>query len=135
MSSCFGCAEACIAWVDEQWNVPRKTGALWVSGLAWGVGILTIMSLSDWSEFYPLGFIPAFEGMDIFTTLDFFAANILLLVGGLLTAIFFGWRVPKAVNLEAIGIGEGLFFSFVKFMLRYVIPVVLVVALIMGITE
>ena len=135
MSSCFGCAEACIAWVDEQWNVPRKKGAMWVSGLAWGLGILTILSLSDWSEFYPLGFIPAFEEMDIFTTLDFFAANILLLVGGLLTAIFFGWRVPRAVNLEAIGIGEGLFFSFVKFMLRYVIPVVLVVALIMGITE
>ena len=90
LSSCFGCAEACIAWVDEQWGVSRKTGALWVSGVAWVVGILSILSLNEWSGFYPLDFIPAFEGMSIFDSLDFLAANILLLVGGIFTAIFFG---------------------------------------------
>ena len=132
LSSCIGCAEACVAWVDEHWNMTRRTAALWLCLVAWIVGILTIMSLGDWSAFYPLNFIPAFEGMNIFSTLDFLAANILLLVGGTLTAIFFGWLVPKSVNLEAFGIGDGLLFAFVKFMLRFVIPVVLVVALVMG---
>ncbi len=135
LSSCIGCAEACVAWVDEHWNIPRRKGVLWLSLFGWSLGILTIMSLGDWSAFYPLNFIPAFEGMNIFSTLDFLAANILLLVGGVLTAIFFGWRVPKAVNLQAIGISEGPLFAFVKFMLRFVIPAVLLVALVMGLSE
>lgn len=133
LSSCIGLAESSLAWVEEHWKIPRRRGALWVGGLAWGVGILTILSFSDWSEFYPLDFIPAFEGMNIFSTLDFLAANIFLLTGGLLTAIFFGWKVPKAINLEAIGIPEGPLYAFSKFMLRYVIPVVLLVALVMGV--
>ncbi len=132
LSSCIGCAEACVAWVEEHWKIPRRKGALWLCLVAWMVGILTIMSLGDWSEFYPLNFIPAFAGKNIFSTLDFLAANILLLVGGTLTAIFFGWLAPRAVNLEAFGISDGVLFAFVKFMLRYVIPFVLVVALVMG---
>jgi NSS family neurotransmitter:Na+ symporter len=121
-----------VAWVEEHWNVPRKKGVVWLVLMGWSVGLLTIMSLGGWSEFYPLNFIPAFEGMNIFSTLDFLAANILLLVGGMLTAVFFGWRVPKLINLEAMGMADGLYYAFVKFMLRYVIPVVLAVALVMG---
>lgn len=134
LSSCIGLAESCVAWVDEHWRIPRNRGVLWVCGLAWAVGVLTIMSFSDWSEFYPLDFIPAFAGMNIFSTLDFLAANIFLLAGGLLTAIFIGWRVPKLINLEAMGIAEGALYSFITFMLRFIVPVVLLLALVMGLT-
>lgn len=134
LSSCIGAAEASVAWVDEHWNIPRRKGVLWLCLAGWLLGILTIMSLGDWSAFYPLNFIPAFEGQNIFSTLDFLAANILLLAGGLLTAIFFGCRVPKVINLEAIGIPDGPLFLFVKFMLRFVIPVVLVIALVLGLS-
>ncbi len=132
VSSCIGCAEACVAWLDEHWRIPRRAAALWMCILGWAVGLLTIMSFGEWAEFYPLNFIPAFEGMNIFTALDFLAANIFLLLGGALTAIFMGWRVPKLVNLEAFGIADGALGAFVRFMLRYVIPPVLVVALVMG---
>lgn len=132
VSSCIGCAEACVAWLDEHWGISRKAAALWMCALGWVVGLLTIMSFGEWAEFYPLNFIPAFEGMNIFTALDFLAANIFLLLGGTLTAIFMGWRVPKRVNLEAFGIADGPLGTFVHFMLRYVVPPVLVVALVMG---
>ncbi|HKJ16985.1 MAG TPA: sodium-dependent transporter [Xanthomonadales bacterium] len=132
LSSCIGLAESCVAWVDEHWNIPRKKGVLWVCGLGWSVGVLTIMSFSDWSEFYPLDFIPVFEGMNIFSTLDFLAANIFLLLGGLMTSVFIGWRLPKAISLEAMGISDGPFFTFIKVMLRFVVPAVLLVALVMG---
>ena len=132
LSSCIGCAEACASRVEDQWKVSRRKGVLWLCVAGWLTGLLTIMSLGDWSDFYPLDFIPAFEGKSIFDTLDFLAANILLLVGGTGTAIFFGWKVPKAINLEAIGISDGPLFAFIKFMLRFVIPVVLLVALVMG---
>jgi NSS family neurotransmitter:Na+ symporter len=132
LSSCIGLAEACTAWVDEHWKIPRAKGVIWLAVIGWSVGILSIMSFGDWSEFYPFDFIPAFAGKNIFSTLDFLAANILLLLGGLLTAILLGWRVSKAINLEAMGIPDGTLYTFIRVMLRYVIPVLLLVALVMG---
>ena len=135
LSSCIGCAEAVVSWVDERFGIKRETGVLLTAGAAWAVGILTIMSLGDWSGYYPLDFIPAFEGKTIFDALDFLAANILLLIGGLLISVFIGWFVPKHIKLDEIGVEEGLFFNFWRFMIRFVIPPVLVIVLIMGITE
>ncbi len=135
LSSCIGCAEAVVSWVDERFGIKREKGVLLTAGAAWAVGILTIMSLGDWSEFYPLNFIPAFEGKTIFDSLDFLAANVLLLIGGLLISVFIGWFVPKHIKLEEIGVEEGLFFTFWRFMIRFVIPPVLIVVLVMGITE
>ena len=67
---------------------------------------MSILSLGEWSDFYPLDFIPAFAEKTIFDTLDFLAANILLLVGGLLTSVFFGWFVPKQLELGEIGLAD-----------------------------
>ncbi|MCZ6809461.1 MAG: sodium-dependent transporter [Proteobacteria bacterium] len=135
LSSCIGCAEAVVSWVNEQWGIKRKNGVLIAVGAAWAVGILTIMSMGDWSEFYPLDFIPAFAGKTIFDSLDFMAANILLLIGGLLISVFIGWVVPKHIKLDEIGVQEGLFFTFWRFMIRFVIPPVLLIVLVMGIME
>ena len=135
LSSCIGCAEAVVSWVEEQWGIKREKGVLLTAGAGWTVGILTIMSLGNWSEYYPLDFIPAFEGKTIFDSLDFMAANILLLIGGLLISVFIGWFVPKHIKLDEIGVEEGLFFTFWRFMIRFVIPPVLLVVLVMGIAE
>ena len=78
---------------------------------------------------------PSYRGLDIFDTLDTLAANNLLLLGGALSAIFFGWFVPKALKLDEINVSDGLLFGFWRFLIRFVIPPVLVVTLIMGITE
>jgi len=135
LSSCIGLAEGAVNWVDQHWGIPRKKGILITVGAAWLVGILSIMSLGDWSGFYPLDFIPAFVGKTIFDTLDFLAANILLLLGGMLLSVFFGWLVPKQLKLDELGVSEGAFFTFWRFMIRFVIPPVLLVVLVMGIAE
>jgi neurotransmitter:Na+ symporter, NSS family len=135
MSSCIGCSEAVVSWVDEHWGIKREKGILLTVIAAWSVGILTILSLGEWSDVYPLDFIPAFAHRTIFDALDFLAANILLLLGGLLTAVFFGWVVPRQLKLDEIGISDGLLFAFWRLMIRFVVPPVLLVALVMGITE
>lgn len=99
---------------------------------AWLLGFFSILSFNEWSDFYPLGFIPAFAERTIFDTLDFFAANILLLVGGLLTSIFIGWLVPKKIQQEAIGVKDGAFYRFWRIIVRYIVPPLLFVILIMG---
>jgi SNF family Na+-dependent transporter len=63
------------------------------------------------------------------------AANILLLIGAALTSIFFGWLVPKKLKLEGMGIRDGVFYTYANTMMRYVIPPILVIALILGLME
>ena len=135
LSSCIGCAEAVVSWVDEHWGIKREKGIILTVAAAWLVGILTILSLGDWSDVYPLDFIPAFAQRTIFDSLDFLAANILLLLGGFLTAVFFGWLVPKQLKLDEINVRDGLLFAFWRFMIRFVVPPVLLIALVMGIAE
>ena len=135
ISSCLGGAEAAVSWIDEHFRIPRHKGILYFVGIVWPVGIASILSLSVWSGFHPLGFIPALADQTIFDVLELFAANILLLIGAALTAVFFGWLVPKALKLEGLGIGEGMFYSYVNVMMRYVIPPILAVALVLGLLE
>lgn len=135
LSSCLGGAEAAVSWVDERWNVPREKGILYFVGTIWLIGITTILSLGEWSDFYPLGFVPALAEETIFDLFEWFAANILLLTGAALTSIFFGWLVPKQTKLSGLGIQDGAFYAYANFMMRYVIPPVLVVALVLGLLE
>jgi NSS family neurotransmitter:Na+ symporter len=135
LSSCIGCCEAVVSWVDEHWELRRTKGTLLTVGAAWLVGILSIMSLGEWSNYYPLDFIPAFEGKTIFDALDFLAANILLLIGALLTSVFFGWLVPKQLKLEEMGLTDGWGYQVWLLLIRFVIPPVLFVSLVLGISE
>ncbi|MDH3812317.1 MAG: sodium-dependent transporter, partial [Gammaproteobacteria bacterium] len=135
LSSCLGGAEAAVSWVDERWHVPRERGILYFVGTIWLIGIATIMSLGEWSDFYPLSIVPALAEETIFDLLEWFAANILLLTGAALTSIFFGWLIPKKTKLEGFGVGDGAFYAYANTMMRYVIPPVLVVALVLGLLE
>ncbi|MDX1405145.1 MAG: sodium-dependent transporter [Woeseiaceae bacterium] len=129
LSSCIGLAEGVVNWVDEHWGVSRQKGILYVVGAAWLLGIFSILSLGTWSDFYPLEFVPSYEGMAILTALDHLAANNLLLVGGALSAIFFGWLVPKSLKLEEINVADGFLFALWRILIRFVIPPVLVIVL------
>ena len=135
LSSCLGGAEAVVSWIDERFNISREKGVLLFVGTVWFVGIATIMSLGEWSDFYPLGFIPALAEETIFDVFEWLAANILLLIGAALTSIFFGWLVPRQLKLDGLGIKDGAFYAYANAMMRYVIPPILVVALILGLLE
>jgi NSS family neurotransmitter:Na+ symporter len=133
LSSCIGLAEGVVNWIDEHLNIPRKQGILWMSGVAWVLGLASILGFSVWKDVRLLEFIPSYRGLDIFDTLDTLAANNLLLIGGAFAAIFFGWLVPKALKLDEMNVKDGPFFAFWRFMIRFVIPPILIVVLVMGI--
>lgn len=135
LSSCLGGAEAVVSWIDERWRIPREKGVLYFVGTIWLIGITTILSLGEWSDFYPLSFIPALAEETIFDLFEWFAANILLLIGAGLTAIFFGWLVPKKTKLEGMGVNDSMFYVYANTMMRYIIPPILFVALVLGLME
>jgi NSS family neurotransmitter:Na+ symporter len=134
LSSCIGCGEGVAFWIMERFSINRERSILYTTAAAWFVGLATIFSLGDWSEFYPLDFVPAMSGMNIFGAIDFLAANILLLVGALFLSVFFGWFVPKQIKQEAIGVADSGLFHLWHFLIRWIIPPILFIVLVKGVT-
>jgi NSS family neurotransmitter:Na+ symporter len=134
LSSCIGCGEAVTFWMRETFRIPREPAIALVCVSAWIIGIVMILSLGAWSGFHPLDFIPALHGMSLYDATDFLAANILLLAGALLTAVFFGWIVPDRVRLASINLGSRPVYYLWLVLLRFVIPPVLVIVLVRGLT-
>jgi len=135
LSSCIGIAESVVSWVSDKWNIERQKGILLTASMAWFLGIFSILSFGKWSDFYPLEFIPLFAGKTIFYSLDFLAANILLLIGSMLVAVFFGWFTTKKIKEIEIGIESPKWFDFWHFMIRFIVPLVLFIILVMAFVE
>jgi NSS family neurotransmitter:Na+ symporter len=75
-----------------------------------------------WSDVAPLGGIAMFEGKTFFDLLDFFTANIMLPLGGLLVAIFAGWVLSRDVVESELDLSPGMFRLWYA-TVRYVTPV------------
>jgi NSS family neurotransmitter:Na+ symporter len=117
--------EPVTEWVEEKMAVTR-TGAAILAGVAcWLLGVASILSLNVWSDVYLLGMFERFETMGILDLLDFFTANIMLPLSGLLTALFVGWCVAKESLQADMAMSEGMF-SLWRNLLRYVTPIAVV---------
>lgn len=106
-TSVVSLAEPGIAYVVEEWNVDRRRAALLVCAGIYTLGIIAALS-SD---------VLAFEGGPF--------VDMLLLAGGLLVALYVGWRTPAAAARERIG----PLAWFVLPIVRYAMPAILVTLL------
>src|SRR5690554_4226156 len=114
--------EPVVEWVEEKTSLGRTGSAIVPGGACWALGIASILSLNVWSGVTPLGMFAAFEGKTIFDLLDYFTANIMLPLSGMLTAVFVGWFVAKESLKSDLAMGAGAFALWHN-LLRYVTPV------------
>ena len=86
-SSSISLSEPVVAWLVERgWKRPRAAVA--VGGIAWLLGVGSALSFNVLSD-------TTFMMGTIFDNLDFLAEKILLPLGGLLIAIFAGWKMKE----------------------------------------
>ena len=125
--------EPIVEWLEEQKGMNRTVSTLAAGVVCWALGIASILSLNLWADFAPLGFIPMLEGKTIFDLLDFFTANILLPLGGLLVALFAGWVMSRQAMENELSLSApafNLWFITVRFLTPVAVAVVFVYNLI-----
>ncbi|WP_328185428.1 sodium-dependent transporter [Marinobacter sp. OP 3.4] len=114
--------EPVTEWVEEKMAITRTSAAILAGVACWLLGVASILSLNVWSDVYLLGMFERFEQTAILDLLDFFTANIMLPLSGLLTALFVGWCVAKESLQADMAMSDGLFAVW-RNLLRFVTPI------------
>jgi len=123
LTSVIGTMEPMIAWWQERFNMKRSVAAMLVCCSVFVLGMGTVFSFNLWSEWRPLGFIDRFADLGYFELLDYVTANLMMPLGGLLLALFVGWKInPLAIQNE-LNIKRTWFFKTWFWLLRWLVPV------------
>lgn len=96
LSSAIAGFEPALAWLMERWRLRRAPAVLLLAAGGWLAGLGTVFSFNVWQDLHPLAALVRFRTATLFDLTDFFAANVLLPVGALLSCILVGWRLDRA---------------------------------------
>ena len=131
LSSTISMHEAVTSYFVEKRGMSRRQGAWVVTIIALVLATAASLSLGDWSGF-------TIGGMNIFSLLDNFTSIVMLPLLGILTAVFVGWIWKKEdmrKELTAEGGVDKATYPVIRFLLRYVCPVLVSVVFIFGIVD
>lgn len=123
LTSVIGTLEPMIAWWQERFDMKRHLAAALVCFSVFVLGMGTVFSFNLWSEWRPLGFIERFANLGYFELLDYVTANLMMPLGGLLLAIFVGWKIKPEAIQEQLNIERAWFFKTWFLLLRWLVPV------------
>ncbi len=122
ITSIIAIIEPIVAFAEDRWSIRRGVGCVVFGFLAWAIGLVTVLSFNAWSDIRPLGAIDTFADMNFFALIDYFTANLLMPLGGILMALFVGWLVRPAVLAEDLDFGAPGLFRTWLWMIRVVAP-------------
>jgi NSS family neurotransmitter:Na+ symporter len=121
--------EPLVAWLAQRRGLSRSKAAFAAAAAIWVLGIGSALSFNAWAHWHPLSAIARMRNMTVFDVFDFVSSNVMLPVGGLLTCILIGWRLPRSlVDVELPEETAGAR-RIVLFLLRYVCPLGIIAVL------
>ncbi len=113
--------------LQVRYRLSRARSTYIVCLTAWLIGIFCALSFSTLADFKPLA------GKTIYEVLDYVTSAVLMPVTGLLVAVFAGWIVSEKTATEELQLGSGLRFRAWRFLVRFVVPLTIVMILVNGI--
>ncbi|MDE7143076.1 MAG: sodium-dependent transporter [Muribaculaceae bacterium] len=132
LTSTVSLSEVVIAWFVGEWKWSRAKATI-----VYGVAICLLSSLCALS-FGPLADVRIF-GLTFFDLFDFVSSNILLPIGGLLIALYTGWKLPRRIlraQLSAPGrdpeAATPAGVRLIIFSLRYICPLAILAIFVWG---
>jgi NSS family neurotransmitter:Na+ symporter len=132
LSSSIAGLEPAGAWLMERFGMKRRAAISLVAAGAWLLGLATVLSFNHWSDWHPLAAIERFRVSTIFDLVDYFASNILLPVGALLTSVFVGWRLERNATASDFGASPAVR-MLLHGLLRFLCPIAIVGVLVSAI--
>jgi len=126
-TSSISLIEPAVAWLVENRGLNRLRASVIAGIVTWAVGILTIMSFSDWA--FTFHFLGQEKKDGLFDVLDILTANIMLPLGGLLMAIYVGWVASRKLSQDELAMGDGLAYRLWYFVIRFVSPLAVLIVL------
>ena len=87
--------EPATAYIVESTNLSRKAAALCVAAVAWIMGLASVFSSNVWSEV-------RIGGLEVMDAIVYVANDVMLPVGGLLTALFGGWILSSRITHDEL---------------------------------
>jgi len=123
-TSAISLIEPAVAWLVENQGFERVRAAVYVGIVAWLLGIVTIMSFSDWA--FTFNFAGEEKTKGVFDLLDILTANFMLPLGGLAMALFAGWFMSRTSTRDELAMGQGLTYRLWRVLIRYIAPLAVV---------
>ena len=117
ITSLISLLEIPVATLIDKFNIKRNLASMLTVGFTFIIGIPSALSTNI------LGNIDA-------------VANVLLILGGFLVSFLVGWIIPKTLDIELKNSGSSsLTKSYLKFMLKYVTPIIVAWGLIISVYD
>ena len=127
LSTSISMLESVVSWLEEKKKLTRPALAAAAGGLAWMVGLGSVLSFNIWSGFKPLAMFETFQNTVIFGLLEYFTANIALPAAACLIAIFAGWIMSRHATTDELALGDGPVYRGWRLVMRWLAPGALIV--------
>lgn len=126
-TSTISLLEPGVAYLNERFGLHRVFASLLLGFIAWALGLGSLLSFNDWAD------KPFLWGKTWFDSMDFIATNIMLPLGGLLIALFVGWKLRDEHLLHELKYESSWLLRWWRPILRYISPLAVLIVLINGI--
>ena len=115
-TSSISLLEPTTAFLVERTSLSRKAAAIGMAALTWVVGLVSVLSFNHWSHIRPFG-------LDLMTLIERIANDLMLPLGGLLIALFAGWRLSQRISREQLADLPDWLYGTWLWVVRVVAPV------------
>ncbi|MEM7569064.1 MAG: sodium-dependent transporter [Pseudomonadota bacterium] len=119
VTSSISMMEPMVSYLQERHHVSRIKAAIGVGIAAFICGLGTVLSFNEWSNMLV-------AGRTFFGNIDYLTNNIVMPMGGLLVALFVGWRLRYSSVREELSSVSDSFFARIYGLLGVVCPIALV---------
>ena len=132
VTSIIAILEPMVSYAVDRWKMARRNACIVFGFVAWLIGIASVLSFNVWQDFAPLDMIKPLQGKNIYDLIDYLTANLLMPIGGILIALFVGWRLKPAELIAELGMQNPIIFKTWFFLVRFVAPLAILGILIAG---
>lgn len=126
-TSTISLLEPGVAYLNERFGLHRVIASLLLGAIAWVMGLGSVLSFNDWADRQFLW------GKNYFDSMDFLATNIMLPLGGMLIALFVGWKLRDEHLLHELKFESARLLRWWRPILKYVSPIAVLIVLVNGI--